>query len=464
MKQPSNLTVVNFNTNHLNIIEKEIATGILNCISTDDEEKLIEGLSILENVADKSEKACYVLGKILATKTNDHEKAYYYMLQAAKKNYNLAMQDLGAYYELGFGVKKNIEKAIYWYELASKMHNNPVTLYTLGRLNFEGNEIERNYERVYSWYRASADCGYADACAILGNMYYEGVFVGQNYDTASFWYEKAYDFGNKKMAYTLGTLYLTNNKILSDDELALDWFFKGHENGLIDCTYGLGLLYYDGIEGYVDYEKALQYFMISGQEGIAEGCLEAAIMFMDGIGTVRNILIAKEWLKKAIDFGDRGLAIELLKKLERKNDRSSTRIENHSATVNTYFKDSYYTGMEAEIKKQKNEERITSERKTNLLRAASAVTKSKTTFYDEETGIVFDEDMKLAKIVDVDTGLIFGCGGLAQYDEKSKTTYNFEDGSISYFISTDHNGIGDSSYNLTTGEMSIHTGGMTTKY
>ncbi len=65
--------------------------------------------------------------------SSEFEKAFNYYQEAKKRGSRLAIHALGAYYENGYFVKKDIEQAHQHYLLAAKLHSTSA-LNALGRL------------------------------------------------------------------------------------------------------------------------------------------------------------------------------------------------------------------------------------------------------------------------------------------------------------------------------------------
>ncbi len=53
-------------------------------------------------------------------KIQNFEKAFYFIEEASKEEYDKAQYYMGIFHEKGFHVEKDLDKAIYWYEKSAK--------------------------------------------------------------------------------------------------------------------------------------------------------------------------------------------------------------------------------------------------------------------------------------------------------------------------------------------------------
>ncbi len=89
--------------------------------------------------------------------------------------------------------KHNIKKGIKLLDEAAK--TNPQAMYLLGALYEAGKGVVKDMSLAVSNMKKSADMGYGPAECSLGDMYYEGRGVEQSYDLAVEWYRKAFAQG-----------------------------------------------------------------------------------------------------------------------------------------------------------------------------------------------------------------------------------------------------------------------------
>ena len=103
-------------------------------------------------------------------------EAVRWFAQAAAQGHRLAQCNLGAMYEKGLGVPKNLEQALYWYRSAADQ-GDEMAMYNLGNLFATGFGAPR---LAAEWFERSAEKGYPAAQVQLGMMYWQGQGVERN--------------------------------------------------------------------------------------------------------------------------------------------------------------------------------------------------------------------------------------------------------------------------------------------
>jgi hypothetical protein len=89
--------------------------------------------------------------------------------------------------------KHNIKKGIKLLNDASK--TNAQAMYLLGALYEAGKGVDKDMVTAVDYITKAANMGYSNAECALADMYFEGRGVDQNYETAVAWYAKAYEQG-----------------------------------------------------------------------------------------------------------------------------------------------------------------------------------------------------------------------------------------------------------------------------
>lgn len=83
----------------------------------------------------------------------------------------------------------NMKKGIKLLDEAAK--ENPQAMYLLGALYEAGKGVDKNMAEAVAWMRKGAEAGYGPAECALADMYYEGRGVEQSYEKGVEWYAKA---------------------------------------------------------------------------------------------------------------------------------------------------------------------------------------------------------------------------------------------------------------------------------
>lgn len=173
-------------------------------------------------------------GKISAIA--DYNKAFYYYDKAANEGYPPAQNNLGYFYDNGYGVKQDQQLALYWYQQAAEQ-NDEVAQYNLGLFYQYGKAVPKNKESALYWYKKSADNDYVDAIVAVAKLYQKQF---RNQLKAAWWYTKAAKQGNAESANQLGE-FEQNKKNYSQ---ALVWYTQAAENNYLAAQYNLANLLY----------------------------------------------------------------------------------------------------------------------------------------------------------------------------------------------------------------------------
>ena len=89
-----------------------------------------------------------------AFEAEDYKTAYDIWLPLAEAGDPKAQQAIGVQYELGHGVKKNIDKAIYWYKI-NIFSKHPSSMFNYGRLLMSGDAGKIYFKDGLCWIYAS---------------------------------------------------------------------------------------------------------------------------------------------------------------------------------------------------------------------------------------------------------------------------------------------------------------------
>lgn len=103
-----------------------------------------------------------------------------------------AQLNLGAAYDHGLGVERNIEQALRWYQKAAEQ-GLAEAQFNLAHLLVEA---EINPTAAAEWMAKAATQGMLDAQFLMGVIFAEGLGVEQNLQQAEKWLDKAIDQGH----------------------------------------------------------------------------------------------------------------------------------------------------------------------------------------------------------------------------------------------------------------------------
>ncbi len=282
-----------------------------------------------------------------------------------ESDYYDAKYKIAECYYHGFGVKQNYEEVIKRYEeinnntskenkriLDSRCRlgdcyyhiykneleeNNRMAKSVLdGQRSLEDYNLNVNFGKklkyAINYYESAALKGHTEAMFKLGDCYYNGIIgLEQNYDKAITWYQKITE-GTQidakiivQAQCCLGDCYY-NKKTEDDVKKAIEYYQKalagGHEeiqSKLREVCYKEAERYYYGKdETWIDYEDAVELYQESAKLGYAAAQYKLGCIYKTGLravkfdtkrcmesyqGLKKDILLAAQWLKKAMEQG-----------------------------------------------------------------------------------------------------------------------------------------------------------------
>jgi TPR repeat protein len=106
------------------------------------------------------------------------EAVRWYRLAAEQGNPH-GQTNLGAMYQHGMGVPKDVSAAVNWYRLAAAQ-DFPVAQHNLGMAYLRGRGVETNPEEAIRWIKAAAHAGYGMAQYEMGYLLLQGIGVDRD--------------------------------------------------------------------------------------------------------------------------------------------------------------------------------------------------------------------------------------------------------------------------------------------
>lgn len=154
----------------------------------------------------------------------------------------------------------------------------------------EGHGYEKNPQKAAQWFRYAAEMGYASAQRNLGDCYMNGYGVKDDPEEALRWYLRACEEENAKAQYAVANCYTEKYAILKISENEAQ-------------------------------EKAFEYYKRAADQGLDTAQFALAVCYIEGKGVQRDIEIAKEWLNKSAEQGNKS-AKEKLAELDNQSIKS----------------------------------------------------------------------------------------------------------------------------------------------
>lgn len=163
-------------------------------------------------------------------KEREFQAAFKRYLEAAELGQLDAQVNLGFYFTVGNGAKKDDEQAAVWFRRAAE-RGHEVAQSNLAGLYTSGRGVKRDYTLALQWARRAAAQGYAAAYGRLGYLYRHGLGVERDYATSMEWYVKA---ANKDHAWSMaeiGHLYENALGVERDLKKAARWYRLAAKRG-----------------------------------------------------------------------------------------------------------------------------------------------------------------------------------------------------------------------------------------
>ena len=238
-----------------------------------------------------------------AYERGDHEAAFKMWLVLAQRGDVDAQFNVGALYDNGFGVTRNVEKATLWYARAADRNLAPAEL-VLAHILKRGEATVRDDDQALRHLRSAAHRGSARAQFELGVAYDRGIGVTQNYATAAFWYENAAAQGLTEAVYNLATLFDEGLGAPKDHVVALAWYRQAVLGGSARAENNIGNLHEKGLGVPQNYVLAVEWYSKAAKRGLAIAQNNLATMYHLGHGVPRDFKQAARWYQVAAKQGD----------------------------------------------------------------------------------------------------------------------------------------------------------------
>ncbi len=283
------------------------------------------------------------VAKFYKEEETDLQAIYDYLVPLAEQGFAAAQNELGAFYQYGFGCceidshkalelytqsaeqgyadGQNILGLLYQFGYDDIPADERKAEYWLGKAAEQGDaEHEYDYAKLlrdlgkerecFKWAKKSAEQDYAVGQNLLGICYSNGIGVGEDHYEAFEWFEKAANNGFGMGMYNLAGCYYYGDGTREDYRKAVEWYEKVLNNDIVDddekaqIYENLGWMYFDGGNGIrQDYQKAYDYFHKAADLGNEEAANMVGRMYSEGYYVRKSISKANEWYRKAIDGG-----------------------------------------------------------------------------------------------------------------------------------------------------------------
>ncbi|MCQ2243158.1 MAG: zinc ribbon domain-containing protein [Bacteroidaceae bacterium] len=226
----------------------------------------------------------------------DYAKAFEYATIAAEDDDTRGFRILGALYENGWGVDKNILFSLENYKMAAAL-GDIRAMNLIGRIYLFGKGIDTDPQKAFYWFNEAAQKEDENGMYDLGCCYKNGIGVKSDMENAAECFKKAAELGHVGAMCQLGDYY---QKVLIDKEKAVMWFEKAAEEGRSDAMYMVARLSLLMDNSKSNQEKAEKWFRKAAELDNTDAMVALGI-FKDFKNDDRK---AYEWLQKAVNKGN----------------------------------------------------------------------------------------------------------------------------------------------------------------
>lgn len=294
-------------------------------------------------------KMQYLQGEILLKQKTEPDNivAFGLFQKSAERDCVEAKHQLAYCLENGIGTEINLQRAYNLYkECAEKEY--PQGICSLGRCYYEGFIVDRDIPKALALFERSANLGYKTAYFYMGVCYENGIGVEKDKSKAVGYYRKAYEAqdseeveaalsrlgisvmatwhpdetnieklqariatGDAKAMADYGTILITGKfGAKKDVPKAIEWFKKSEERGCVKGLLGLAACYSDGIGVECNKARAFGLYKKGADEYNDAWCMhEVATRYQNGSGVMRNLKLAKQYYKRAAEYGIQDAAL-----------------------------------------------------------------------------------------------------------------------------------------------------------
>ena len=132
------------------------------------------------------------------TPQKNYKKALEWTQKAANQGHAVGINNLGWFYEHGYGVSKDLVKAVEYYKAAADLDNTS-GIGNLGRMYENGyGGLTADYRKAMELYLKAAGKNSYKAMRNIARMYEKGLGVERSYSKAMIWYSKAEEGGDEE--------------------------------------------------------------------------------------------------------------------------------------------------------------------------------------------------------------------------------------------------------------------------
>ena len=252
-------------------------------------------LGVNQAVADQLETLVHVTED--AELPMDFSESIRRLQSSANRGNSTAQYLLGHAYELGLGVRKDINETIRWYSRAAESRTGTVP--SGDASGIAAMRPEKEFSHAFESYRAAAERGDTGAQLYLGLAYDLGHDVPRSPSEAARWYRMAAAGGSASAASNLGVLFRNGDGTVKDSVAAAAWFQQSASRGNASGQYNLGRLYYEGDGVKQSFAEAAEWLEKSASQGNSSAQILLSDLYATGRGVQGSTPLAYMWINLA---------------------------------------------------------------------------------------------------------------------------------------------------------------------
>lgn len=253
--------------------------------------------------------SCYDEGKEGIEQSYD--KALPYLKILAESGDSFYQNNLGVYFDKGFGVGQSYTQAFKYFKLAADQ-GFPLSLFNLGIYFEEGRCVEQSYKQAFHYYKLAADQGHTRSQHNLGRFLEKGLGVKKSYEEAFKYYTLAAKQGYPKAQIQIGKWYQQGKLVEKSLSQACKYYKLAANQGNKDIQYEVAKLIDQmgyAIEG--GWESAFHYYQLAAQQGHPKAIYQVFQAYHYGDYIEQSYKEAAKYLKLGENLGNAELQYEL---------------------------------------------------------------------------------------------------------------------------------------------------------
>jgi TPR repeat protein len=199
--------------------------------------------------------------------------------------------------------EKNYTEAMRWYRMAADQ-GNATGQNNIGAFYDHGWGVTQNFAEAMRWYGMAASQGNGLAEYNIGNLYMSARGVARDYVEALRWFQMPAAQGYNWAQYNIGMIYSRGGGVPRDDVEALRWFRMAAAQGNTTAQNNIGVSYEYGWGVSQDYGEAMRWYRMAAGQGLALAQSNVGEMIARGEGVAKDCTVARRWFETAAASGE----------------------------------------------------------------------------------------------------------------------------------------------------------------